>query len=83
MNPDEVKHIATEAAREAVQELLLAMGANAGSPDSMIELQKDFAHIRAWRQSVDTMRTKGLTVATGIIVAGLIGLIWMAVRGGH
>lgn len=80
---DEIRHIAGESAKLAVREMLVAMGANAEGPDALIEMQKDFAHIRKWRQSVEAVQTRGLMVAVGIIVTGIAGAIWMAVRGAH
>ena len=74
LTADEVRHIA----REAVSETLLALGVKTDDPDAFIEMQKDFAHVRAWRQSVETVKTRGLTAAIGIIVAGVLGAIWMA-----
>lgn len=79
----EIEHIATTTARKAVSETLLALGVNTADPNAVIEMQKDFASVRAWRQSVDTVRTRGLTAAVGIVVAGMLGAAWMALRGGH
>lgn len=83
LTSSEIEHIAQESAKKAVRELLLAMGVDASDPKALIEMQKDFAHNRRWRESVETVRTKGLIVATGIVVSGIIGAIWMAMRGGH
>lgn len=80
----EVHEIAKEAAREAVREFFLALGVNAEDPDAVIAVQKDFAHLRAWRESSDTIKQKGLGAAVTIIVTGVLGLIWLAVKGtGH
>lgn len=79
LTADDVDRIA----KRAVSETLLALGVNTKDPDDFIEMQKDFAHVRAWRQSVETVRTRGLIVATGIIVTGIIGAVWMAIKGTH
>jgi hypothetical protein len=78
LTAEEVKHIASQ----AVSETLLALGVNTKDPDDFIEMQKDFAHVRAWRQSVETVKTRGLTAAIVIIVTGVLGAVWMAIRGG-
>jgi hypothetical protein len=83
LTPDEVKHIASESARQAVAEILLALGVKTNDQDDFIEMQKDFAHVRAWRQSVETIRTRGLIAATGIIVTGVMGAVWMGIKGSH
>lgn len=80
LNSEEIRHIAAESAKQAVRELLVAMGVNANDPNSLIEMQRDFAHIRKWRQSVDTVRTQGLLVSVGIVVSGIAGAIWLAVK---
>lgn len=79
----EIEGIASAAAKQAVRELLVAMGVDANDPKALIEMQRDFAHIRRWRQSVETVRTQGLVVAVGIVFSGIAGAIWMAFRGAH
>ena len=79
----EIKHIADESAKTALREMLVMMGVDANDPKALLEMQQDFAHLRMWRESVETIRTKGLMVATGIIVTGIAGAIWMAMRGGN
>jgi Na+-translocating ferredoxin:NAD+ oxidoreductase RnfA subunit len=39
------------------------------------------AHLREWRQSVETVKRQTIITAVGIITAGLLALIWMAFRG--
>jgi hypothetical protein len=77
----EIKHIADESAKAALRDMLTMMGVDATDPKALLEMQQDFAHLRLWRESVETMRTKGLMVATGIIVTGVIGAIWLAIKG--
>jgi len=47
-----------------------------------IELQKDFAHLRAWRESTEEIKRKGTLTLLAIIVTGLGGLIWSALKTG-
>lgn len=63
---------------ETVAETLTRMGIPADDP---IEVQKDMQHLRAWRESVSTVKRQGLITAVGILTAGILGLIWMAVKG--
>jgi hypothetical protein len=81
MTPEDIRQVAEESAKKAVRELLLTLGVDASKSDEIRAMQRDFAHLRIWRESVDTMRTKGLLVAAGIIVSGIAGAVWMAVRG--
>lgn len=79
----EIKHIADESAKAALRDMLTMMGVDANDPKALIEMQADFAHLRTWRESVETVRTKGIIVATGIIVSGVCAAIWMAIKGNH
>lgn len=64
---------------ETVKETLTALGIPANDP---IEVQKDMQHLRAWRDSVSTIKRQSIVTAVGIIVAGICGLIWMAFNKG-
>jgi hypothetical protein len=84
MTDADVERIATEAARRAVRETFLALGVNAADPESVVEMQKDFAHIRDSRLAFVAMKTRAYMVATGTVVTGIIAAVWMALRGnGH
>jgi hypothetical protein len=74
MTEHEVKKIVAE----AVAETLLTLGIDTTDP---VELQKDMAHLRAWRESVQTVKQQGLVTAVGILVAGMLGLLWLAFKG--
>lgn len=77
LSSSEIQHIASETARAAVQETLLAMGVDVSDPRSIQEMQKDMAHVRVWRTSIETVQRQSLIAAVGIIISGLAGLIWM------
>lgn len=74
----DVRDIAEEVARATVKEFFLALGVNADDPEAVIAVQKDFAHLRAWREASDTIKRKGLGTAVTIVVTGLLGLVWLA-----
>jgi len=74
----EVRDIAEQVARATVKEFFLALGVNADDPEAVIAVQKDFAHLRAWREASDTVKRKGLGAAVTIVVTGLLGLVWLA-----
>ena len=68
-----------EIAREAVREFLLALGVNVATPEAVIELQKDFHHVRNTRLTVGAVRneiwTKTVSVLTGGAVTGVLAAI--------
>lgn len=74
MNEAEVKRIVAE----TVTQTLLTLGVDTNDP---VELQKDLAHLRAWRESMETVRRQSLITAIGVITAGGLGLIWLAIKG--
>jgi len=74
MTEHELKKIVSE----AVSETLLQLGIDVSNP---VEMQKDMAHLRSWRESVATVKQQGLITAVGIVVAGLIGLVYLAFKG--
>jgi hypothetical protein len=74
LNEAEIRRIVAD----AVTETLTRMGIDAKEP---IEVQRDFQHLRAWRQSIETVKKQSLITAIGIITAGVLGAIWLAVKG--
>ncbi|RTM07393.1 MAG: hypothetical protein EKK31_11560 [Hyphomicrobiales bacterium] len=72
------EHELKKVVSEAVAETLLQLGIDASDP---VEMQKDMAHLRAWRESVATVKNQGLVTAIGILVAGALGLLWLAIKG--
>jgi len=69
-----------EIAHAVVTELLLNMGADTSAPHSLQELQYDFAFIRSWRRSSETVKTKTLSAAVFFLVTGLLGYIAYVLR---
>jgi hypothetical protein len=74
MTEAEVKRIVAE----TVEQTLLTLGVDTDDP---IELQKDLAHLRAWRESMETVRKQSLITAIGIVLAGGAGLLWLGLKG--
>lgn len=73
MTDDEVKKIVAQ----TVEETLLRMGMDAGNP---MEAQKDFQHLRNWRQSTDAIKRQSMLAAIGVVTAGILALIWNVIR---
>lgn len=75
MNANEIEAIV----KSTVHETLMALGVDVENP---MQVQRDFAALRTWRTSLETVRKQGLIVAVGILVAGFMGLVWVAIHGG-
>lgn len=76
----EIHEIAQEAARAAVTEMLLALGIDANDPKAVLAAQRDFAHLRSWRQATDTMKTMTIRTAVGVLVSGALGMLYLAFK---
>lgn len=74
MTEAEIRQIVSE----TVAETLIRIGVDASNP---IEFQKDMQHLRAWRESIATVKKQSLLTAIGIITTGFVGLIWVALKG--
>lgn len=74
MNEAEIRAIVAETVRET----LTSLGIPADDP---LEVQRDMQHLRDWRNSVATVKKQGLVTAVGILTAGFLGAIWLAVKG--
>lgn len=80
MSPEEIDKIATLCAKKAVSETFLALGVNIHDPDDVAAAQLDFRHLRAWRESIDTVKRKGLGAAVTVIVTGVLGWLVLAFK---
>lgn len=78
MDRGEIQAIAKLAAKEAVKEMLVSLGADVENPT---ELQRDFSHLRKWREAVDSVPRVSLASAITIITGGVLGFIWAVVTG--
>ena len=79
MTEDEAKSIAKTAAKEAIVETFLALGIDT---HEATEVQRDMAFVRNWRLSTEAVKRQGILTAVGVLVVGILGLIWLAIRGG-
>ncbi len=83
MTEEELRRLISQTVKEAVDdamaENLLKLGIDVDEP---LEIQRDMQHLRTWRHSVATVKKQSLTTAIAVITVGILGLIWLAVKGG-
>ena len=60
-----------------VKKTLLTMGIDTSNP---METQRDFKSLRDWRRSSEAMQTYGFRTAISILVAGILGAIWLGLQ---
>lgn len=64
--------------RSTVRETLVSLGAD---PDNPTEMQRDFQHLRTWRETSDAVKRQGIITVAVILVTGFVGLVWVAIKG--
>jgi len=78
MTEEEIRAIAHEAAKQAVKQTFTTLGIDADNP---LEAQKDFQMLRDWRRSAETVKKQSLVTAVGILTAGVLGAIYLYIKG--
>jgi len=73
---DKIEDTSERAATKALNKLLVGLGVDTSDPQAMIAMQKDFAYLRTWRQSIDAMKTQSLKTAVVVVVTGMLGACW-------
>lgn len=73
LTPDEARALI----REAVRETFLMLGVKVDDP---IEVQKDFQHLREWRSTTDSIKSKGMLTLVGIVASGLAAAVWLGLK---
>ena len=73
MTESEVRQLITT----TVHDTLTILGIEHKEP---LEMQKDFQHLREWRQSSDAIKRKGVMTLVGIAVAAICGAIMVGVK---
>ena len=62
---------------QVVRDTLISLGVDHSDP---LEMQKDFQHLREFRESTEAMKRKGVVTLVGIFVASVVGAIMMALK---
>lgn len=75
MDNHEVEQVATQVAEKVVNRLFLILGVNASDEKELIKLQRDLAHLRGWRESMEIVRSRSLATAVGFLVTAVLGYV--------
>lgn len=73
----DVKRIADEAAKKAVDNLMMRLGVDSSDADDVGDFRKDLAHLRTWRLASGIVGVSMLRTAVGVIVTGFLGAIYL------
>ena len=63
---------------KAVSDAFTKLGIDASEP---IEMQKDFQHLREWREATHAVQKKGLLTIAAILVTGACAALWLGLKG--
>ena len=66
-----------EVVAEAVKQTLMQLGVDTSDPFAM---QRDFQHLRQWRESGEDLKRKGTVALLGIFFSGLVSLLIIGLR---
>lgn len=73
MSRDAVAHLVSETVRET----LLQMGIDTSDPMAM---QRDFQHLRQWREAGEAVKRHGILAIIGIFLSGAIALLIVGIK---
>lgn len=90
-----IRHVAEQAARQAVTEVLVALGLDPRNPieaqrdmatlrlmrDTLVDedYQRDMLHLRRWRRAMDSVQDKSLTAAVGVVTSGILAALYLGI----
>jgi hypothetical protein len=63
--------------KDVVRETLTAVGVDM---TDLTEVQKDFAYLRTWRKTTESLHGKTLCAVLGMIIAGAMATLWLGIR---
>jgi hypothetical protein len=62
---------------ESVKQTLIQLGISSDDP---LEVQRDMQHLREWRKSMESIKSKGLLTAVAIAVTGILAALWVGIK---
>lgn len=70
---DQIEATADKAASKAIDGFFMRLGVNTSDP---IAMQKDFAHLRKWREGVEQVVPVSIKTSVVVIITGLLGAVY-------
>lgn len=69
-----------ELIQKTVRQTLLQIGLDVSTPEAVKDLQKDFAHTRAWRRLFEGASVKAAFLMVGLIITGGFSVLLLGVQ---
>ena len=63
--------------KDTVKETLLTLGLDISDP---IKMQKDFQHLREWRETTEAVWQKGTFTIIAMLIAGFVSALWIGIK---
>lgn len=70
---DEISEIVSK----GVMDAFVRMGIEANDPT---EMQRDFQHLREWRETMESVKKKSVLTVLGVLITGGLGLLWIGLK---
>jgi hypothetical protein len=77
LTPVEIERIARTAASQAVRETFLTIGIDVSGPDGVLEAQRDWAHLRKWKKTVEKTEVITIRAILTTLIGGGLALLWI------
>jgi uncharacterized protein YoaH (UPF0181 family) len=76
MSEADVQRIAHAAAREAVEQVFLTIGADISTPEAIIQIQEDFRHIRRRREIDQAIGRRAIFTLISLVIGVILAIIF-------
>jgi hypothetical protein len=73
----EMERIARSAASQAVRDTFLTIGIDVSDPEGILEAQRDWAHLRKWKKTVEKTETITIRAFLTTLIGGGLALLWL------
>lgn len=77
MTEDQLQDLVKNVARETVRETLTSLGADVEKP---LEMQRDFQHLREWRTTTESVKSKTVLALLTLLVSGTVAAFWVGFK---
>lgn len=70
---DELERIVAESVRQT----LIQLGISTLDP---LEMQKDMQHLREWRKSMESIKSKAMLTTLAVFLSGILAAMWLGFK---
>lgn len=77
--PLETRLLVKEAVKDTVEEVFLRLGIDTSTPESVVEIQRDWHYLRSNRLLSETRKNNTLQHMLNVIVAGMLAAVALSV----